>query len=315
MRRGFPSDALDILYSSLSQNTHKQYSHCIREWFIFCKSCNFDCYQPSIANVIAFLTKLYQQGCNYSSLNTYRSAISFLVGSDIGNNLDLKRFFKGVFRSRPPLPKYDLTWDPDPVLDYLSSLYPNDKLTLEILSKKLITLLALVTAHRVQTFSLIKCTNIKILSDKILIKVPDLIKTSRPNSQQPLLTLPFFVEKPEICPAKTLICYMSKTKNLRSEEERLFLSFRKPHSVVGTQTLSRWIKLSLQNAGIDVSIFTSHSTRHASTSKAKRLGLNIDLIRKTAGWSQSSQVFARFYNRNVVDLNNDSNLFARTVCS
>ncbi|KAL4720573.1 hypothetical protein ACJJTC_012328 [Scirpophaga incertulas] len=44
-----------------------------------------------------------------------------------------------------------------------------------------------------------------------------------------------------------------------------------------------------------------HSTRHASTSRAARLGINIDTIRATAGWTGTSTVFAKFYNRSVCE--------------
>lgn len=52
--------------------------------------------------------------------------------------------------------------------------------------------------------------------------------------------------------------------------------------------------------GIDTNIFTAHSTRHASTSNAHKNVVSLDLIRKTAGWSDSSSVFARFYQRSVI---------------
>lgn len=73
--------------------------------------------------------------------------------------------------------------------------------------------------------------------------------------------------------------------------------FKKPFGSVSAQTLSRWIKFVLGKSGLDTSIFTAHSTRHASTSAASRKGINVDLIRKTAGWSEASNVFASFYNR------------------
>ncbi|CAB0029864.1 unnamed protein product [Trichogramma brassicae] len=46
----------------------------------------------------------------------------------------------------------------------------------------------------------------------------------------------------------------------------------------------------------------THSTRHAANSAAKRLGVNIDSILQTAGWSNAS-TFAKFYDRPVVNDN------------
>lgn len=143
----------------------------------------------------------------------------------------------------------------------------------------------------------------------VTITIPDLIKTSKPNSSQPVLKLPFFNARPQICPARCLEVYINKTQPLL-KNDFLFVSYKKPHLKVSSQTLSHWIKDTLNSSGIDTSIFSAHSTRHAATSSAKRLGVNIDLIRKTAGWSVSSSVFAKHYNRPVVT---DPHLFATTV--
>lgn len=235
-----------------------------------------------------------------------------VLGPQISKDDRIVRFFKGVFRLRPTLPKYDITWDPALVLGHLSSKFPNEDLNLEVLTKKCITLLSLVTAQRVQTLSKINIKNIENHQTELVIKIPDLIKTSRPGRTQPVLTLPFFIEKIEICPAKTLLDYINVTNSLRSSDI-LFISFKKPHNSVSTQTLSRWIKQTLKESGIDVSVFTAHSTRHASSSKAYRSGVNIDLIRKTAGWSTGSNTFWKFYNRNLLPQNQTS--LARAILS
>lgn len=46
-------------------------------------------------------------------------------------------------------------------------------------------------------------------------------------------------------------------------------------------------------------IFSAHSTRHAATSAAYVKGISLETIRRTAGWSQGSQMFARVYNRPI----------------
>lgn len=239
--------------------------------------------------------------------------MSLLLGKTLDDE-KIKRFMKGVFRLRPTAPKYNLTWDPSIVLNFLAQKWPNEGLNLETLSKKTLTLLALATAHRVQTFSLIQMQNIDMsYASEIIIKIPDIIKTSRPNTSQPVLRLPFFNEKPEICPARCIQTYINKTNSLRSlENNTLFISYKKPHSKVSSQTLSHWIKDTLHNSGIDTKIFTAHSTRHSATSTANRLGVSLDVIRKTAGWSDSSCVFAKFYNKEIVV---DCNQFAQAILS
>ena len=69
-------------------------------------------------------------------------------------------------------------------------------------------------------------------------------------------------------------------------------------NAVGTQTISRWLKSLMRMAGVEEE-FKAHSTRHAATSRALSKGLDLSSIRKAAGWSKDTRVFARFHNRPV----------------
>lgn len=59
-------------------------------------------------------------------------------------------------------------------------------------------LLMLATAQRLQTLALINIDNIKTTESGIAIKIPEIIKTSRPGMCQPNLVLPFFLRKKEV---------------------------------------------------------------------------------------------------------------------
>lgn len=254
------------------------------------------------ANVLFFLTQEYKNNASYSSLNCYRSALSLILRSSLGEDDIVKRFFKGVSKLRPSAPRYDSTWDPKVVLQLFSNWGENEStsLQLEQLSMKLITLLALMTGHRLQTFSLIDIRNIrKVDNESYEIKIPDRIKTSAPNRKQPVLRLPYFTQNKSLCIASALELYLDRTNDLRNSVFNLFISYKKPHKAVTTQTLSRWMKMILSESGVDVNIFTAYSTRHAVTSAAKRAGVNEDLIRKIAGWTKNSATFGRFYNREI----------------
>lgn len=291
-RRSLPTSSLDIMLASLSTNSIKQYDVCLRKWWNFCRNKSINVYTTSVPSVIDFLTQLYDQGSQYGTLNSCRSALSLILGPTISNDDRLQRFFKGVFRLRPPQPKYNVTWDTNCVLDRVTEWYwyPNIELSLDLLSNKTVTLLALITAHRVQTLSKINIKNIQMTPGCILIKIPDILKTTKIGSKQPILYLPFFTENPSICPAETLLCYLNRTAPLRKSDS-LFVAIKKPHKPVGTQTLSRWIKRTLSDCGIDVTVFSAHSTRHAATSRARSRGVSIDTIRNTAGWSGNSNTF------------------------
>lgn len=288
----------------------KQYDAVLKRWWRFCDELQVNPYQASVPYILRFLSEWFETGASYGTLNTARSALSLINGAKSGSDDRLKRFFKGVFRLKPPTAKYNITWDPALVLNHLGC--PNESLDLLTLTKKLVTILALTTAHRVQTLSLIKINNIKFITDGVHIKIPDIVKTSKKNSFQPILYLKNYSNKPEICPVNTLKAYLRATQQIRQKIEFLILTVKKPHSNASSQSISRWIKATLCEAGVDTSIFTAHSTRHASTSAANRAGLNIDLIRRTAGWSEHSATFARFYNRPV---SQDPLSFSNTICN
>lgn len=256
--------------------------------------------------VLQFLTLHFDKGASYSKLNTYRSAVSQVVDPNIATDFRMKRFFKGVFKSRPNLPKYNTTWDPNIVLNYVRGL-TNEAISLELLTMKLAVLLALATGQRMQTLSLIKLCNIEKSMTNVVIKIPDRIKTSAPNRIQPTLILPFFTQDSKICVAKTMLFYIEKTRSLRNPDSQyLFITFKKPHHNASSQTISRWIKTILGKSGLDTKIFTAYSTRHAATSTAARRGVNLDIIRLSAGWTKESQVFAKFYKRPLAEINNFS---------
>jgi hypothetical protein len=51
-------------------------------------------------------------------------------------------------------------------------------------------------------------------------------------------------------------------------------------------------------AGINTDIFSAHSTRSASTLKAKAVGVLVADILKAANWSSAS-MFCRFYHKSI----------------
>ena len=81
-------------------------------------------------------------------------------------------------------------------------------------------------------------------------------------------------------------------------KNQLLLIFVQPHKPISTSTLSRWCVTVMKESGVNVNIFGSHSTRSASTSKCKILGLSFKEIAKSAGWS-NEKTFAKFYDKPI----------------
>lgn len=306
-----PKSSLEICLSSISSSTIKQYDVGLKLWWQFCRNKNIQVFETSTPLVLEFLTFHFNQGASYGSLNCYRSAIAQIAGPEISNDPRLKRFFKGVYSLRPNQPRYEMTWDPGIVLKYIRSL-PVDDLDLKTLTQKTAVLIALATGHRVQTLSSIEIGNITANDDSVTIRIPKRIKTSGPRQPQPFFILPFFREDQKICVASAILAYLDKTKELRNDTLKyFFITIKKPHRTASTSSISRWIKDILNKSGIDTSIFKAHSTRHAATSTAARLGVSFDVIRRSAGWTERSKTFAKFYQRPLC--NNDN--FAISVLS
>ena len=169
----------------------------------------------------------------------------------------------------------------------------NDKLTLRLLSIKLALLLILTTGQRCQTLHAINLENIEVTEKSIKIRIGELLKQTKPNTH-----LAEAYDNPNICVVEVLKNYINKTKNIR-EDSRLFIITQKPHTAASKSTIANWIKIGLKLAGIDMTMFTPHSTRSASTS-ALVSKVPIDTIIKTAGWTKDC-TFRRFYNRPVTN--------------
>ena len=94
--------------------------------------------------------------------------------------------------------------------------------------------------------------------------------------------------------------YEDRTLPLRSAESKLFISVIKPHRVVSSSSIARWLKRILEVAGVDTSIFSAHSVRGASSSKASNMGISTNDILIAADWSSES-VFETFYYKATQD--------------
>lgn len=230
------------------------------------------------------------------------SAISLISNNAIGTHPLIKRFGKGVSVIKPQKPRYDYVWDPAPVISKLAKVFPYESLALETVTKKLVLLLALGWGQRAQILAAIRVPHIFRENDKLIIQIPDRIKTSAPGRTQPLLMFSKFPDHPDLCIVSILDYYLQCTRDLRPPDcDSLFISWVKPHKAVGVQTVSRWIRKSLEECGVRSDFFSAHSTRHASTSLTARRGVSLDIIKRAAGWSGESRMFANFYNRPIVN--------------
>ena len=135
-------------------------------------------------------------------------------------------------------------------------------------------------------------------------------KTTRPDETVEA----FFTRFPEdskLCPVECFNTYLSSTSRLRNlsaagKSNNLFVSYIKPHQPVTTVSVARSF---LTEAGIDTSVFKTHSVRGAATSAAANAFVPVQEILKMADWSKVSTL-QQFYYKPVFTSN-----FGRAVLS
>ena len=132
-------EATTLMLKSWRTKTNKSYDSLFGKWHSWCVERSFNPFTGPVTNVVNFLAYLFKEGYQYSSINSYRSAISSvhekLEGYNVGQHPLVTRLLKGIFHDRPPLPRYSDTWNMQSVLNYLEGLGENKSLPLKLLSE------------------------------------------------------------------------------------------------------------------------------------------------------------------------------------
>lgn len=255
---------------------------------------------PSLGQVLTFLWELFNSGLGYSTLNTARSALSTVItidGTPVGQNRLVVRFLKSVFEQRPALPKNAIIWDTDRVLNYLRSLAPVKRLPLKLLTHKLTMLLLLLSGQRQQTIQLLDVRNMSLSYSRASFTIGDPVKQTRPGRHVEPLSFKGYAPDRRLCIITVLKMYLERTLNTRGKVTTLLLTYGRPVHAASRATIRRWATEVLLESGVDLTVFTPHSTRAASTSKAvSRVPLTTILA--AAGWRRES-TFRDYYDKPV----------------
>ena len=267
----------------------------------------YDPMRLTLVTVLEFLHVLRKRNLGYSVLNSARGMLSSFAtfeGYDAGKHPLVCRYMKGVYNSNPSLPKQSFTWDAGAVVRYLSSVTPKSLLDI---SRKLASLLAILCGQcGREILSVMDIRNTTIEENFLIIRIGDQLKTSDIKLHVREIKFPVY-KNANVCPVKLFKQYIDVTKSLRGSTTCLFITTSKPYRPASKDTLARWIKSVLHDAGIDMTIFTPHSTRSASTSKAATK-VPIETVLKTGGW-RSMPTFTNHYNKQIVN----SEMFATSI--
>lgn len=168
------------------------------------------------------------------------------------------------------------------------------------LTLKTTMLIALLSGQRCQTLHALNISDMTFSDKNCTFRINELLKTSRPGKHLGCLELRAFDEDKQLCVVLFLKEYVERTELLRGTHSQLLLSYCKPFKPVSTDTISRWLKKVLANAGININEYGAHSTRSASTSAARAANISVKTIMDAAGWA-NVETFRKFYDKPITD--------------
>lgn len=297
---GLSQRATKLVEASWRQSTEAQYSSCWRRWTVWASLHGISSTSPALSEVVNFLADLYDEGLQYRTINTVRSTLSSTLpqynGYFVGKHPLILRLMKGIFNSRPVIPKLFPAWSVKTVLSTLAQWSPANSLSLKLLSMKTTMLVALATAKRASSIKLLttRAEYIQISEGKIVLQPLGLEKHSRVDKSFPPITLRTYNEDPRLCPVHYLKAYLKRTKSLRSTEY-VFVTITRPHGAVTVATLLRWLKTVISQSGQHGS---GGTVRSVTTSTAIGIGVTMEKVLEAGDWSRAS-TFRNFYYKSV----------------
>ncbi len=144
----------------------------------------------------------------------------------------------------------------------------------------------------------LRIDHLDVTATAYIFNIITALKQTRPGFHQP----PIFHEKyslePKLCVHNHLIEYLKRTQSLRADCKQLLITLCRPYRPASLDTVSRWCKEFLKNAGIDTMKYKTHSTRAASTSHVVRNSPNSTTLNDIflAAGGTNENTFRRFYN-------------------
>ena len=308
-KEGISDEAATHISHCRRKGSLSNYESAWRKWSSCCGERQVDPIRCSINFALDFLANLYNKGYEYRTINSHRSAISAyhmpVVGQPVGKHHRVCSLLTGVFNNKPPKPRYFFIWDVEKVLAYLEKLPSNKDLSDKLMTHKLAMLSVLTSASRCYEVNILNIEFMTRSEDRYTFHFDKLFKSCRYGRPPPSIEFFHFPQNKNLCVVEAIDYYLNLSKSWRtSDKNQLFLSVINPRKEVTSSTISGWINQVLKESGIDTTKFTSHSTRSASSSKAKVMGLALKDILKRGNWSNES-TWPRYYHKSIANPSQD----------
>ena len=299
------------------------------KWSVFVRWCEehkVDFRSPSIKQIADFLLYLFQEKrLQPSTIDGYRTAISDKIGNgrvNIGKDENLTRLLDSFHRDKPKGRRGVPSWNLSLVLHQLTKppFEPLRKASLKHLTFKTVFLLALGSGKRSEIHAWVH-RNIRHQEDWSNVSLypsPSFISKNHLAKEGPSCVAPVIIpalaptldkslkEDRTLCPVRSLRYYLDKTKDLRSDKELVFVSFRKSFKKdIVPATVSSWIKQTIglcyqlsDEQSQNLHQVRAHDVRAFAASKAFQGGVPLDQILSACHW-KSHNTFTQFYLKDV----------------
>ena len=299
------------------------------KWSVFVRWCEehkVDFRSPSIKQISDFLLYLFQEKhLQPSTIDGYRTAISDKIGNgrvNIGKDENLTRLLDSFHRDKPKGRRGVPSWNLSLVLHQLTKppFEPLRKASLKHLTFKTVFLLDLGSGKRRSEIHAWVHRNIRHQdwSNVSLYPSPSFISKNHLAKEGPgcvaLVIIPALAptldkslkEDRTLCPVRSLRYYLDKTKDLQSDKELVFISFRKSFTKdIVPATVSSWIKQTIglcyqlsDEQSQNLHQVRAHDVRAFAASKAFQGGVPLDQILSACHW-KSHNTFTQFYLKDV----------------
>ena len=99
--------------------------------------------------------------------------------------------------------------------------------------------------------------------------------------------------------------YLKRRTEYNVAHTKFLFTTASPYGPAHKDTIAKWVKNTLTQAGVNTNTFSSHSCRSSASSKANNMGADLDNILKMGCWSRES-AFRNFCSKELeyMDKNN-----------
>lgn len=280
----------------MAKTTQATYQVSWKSWVKYCEPKGIDHQCPSIGEIAEFLLAAINRGVGYNRIMGLAAALAkFLPKYDnhtIVTHPVIRSLLKAQYRNMPPKARYSSFWDPERVL--IAWDIPNESLTLRDMTHKTFAIISLTSMSRaieLRNLLLPALDPDSVNPDSVteLTLERGILPKAHKGPVTPFVIKAFSHDKARICPVRTCIAYMQRTKKLRDPNTNtLFVATLKPYKSIASQTAKRWLIASLKKGGIDTTRYAPHSFRGAQATDRMRQGASIQTIMAEGGWKSES---------------------------